>query len=73
MFCQFERYLPYKTYGEDQESIRGLQEELESNNVKNSKKCLVRETSSGMCYATAGASGGCAGPRASRFGVTFRF
>ena len=33
----------------------------------------MRETSSGMCYATAGASGGCAGPRASRFGVTFRF
>ena len=30
MFSQFERYLPYKTYGEDQESIRGLEAELES-------------------------------------------
>ena len=30
MFRQFERDFSYQTYGEDQESIRGLEAELES-------------------------------------------
>ena len=36
MFSQFERYFPYRTYGEDQESIRGLEVELEWENAETS-------------------------------------
>ena len=38
MFRQFERDFSYQTYGEDQESIRGLEAELQSENVENSRK-----------------------------------
>ena len=36
MFSQFERYFPYRAYGEDQESIRGLEVELEWENAETS-------------------------------------
>ena len=35
MFRQFERDFSYQTYGEDQESIRGLEVELEWENAEN--------------------------------------